>query len=146
MEKIIILKGRYRQEDLANIFRCTFALVVPSVMTKEGYVDGIPTVIYEAMAYGRPVIASSISGIPEVIRNHETGVLVEPGDVTALADAMKYLMEHRVEALAISNAARKYVCEHHNHITSGRRLYEILRVNTAQPGDKERGIKSGNRI
>ncbi len=125
-ENLKSLMGKYRQEDLPEIFSRAFALVVPSIRTKEGDTDGIPTVIYEAMAFGRPVIASSIAGIPEVIEHDETGILVEPDNVEAIAEAISGLIADRGKVERIVKAAREYVVENHDYIKGGQRLYRLL--------------------
>jgi glycosyltransferase involved in cell wall biosynthesis len=76
-----------RQElDAAAIF------ALPSVVTPEGRMDGIPVVLMEALACGVPVIASRLSGIPELVRDGVTGTLVEPGDTAGLAGALGDLL------------------------------------------------------
>jgi glycosyltransferase involved in cell wall biosynthesis len=62
--------------------------VQPSRITADGDRDGIPNVLLEAMAMGLPVVATRVSGIPEVVRHHHNGLLVEPDDAAALADAI----------------------------------------------------------
>jgi glycosyltransferase involved in cell wall biosynthesis len=69
--------------------RCLFG-VVPSVLP-----DACPTVVMEAMASGKPVIASEIGGIPDLVNHGETGLLVPPGDVGALRDALQDLLAKR---------------------------------------------------
>jgi glycosyltransferase involved in cell wall biosynthesis len=64
----------------------SLAVVIPSI-----YPDACPTVAIEAMAAGRPVIASRIGGLPDLVADGETGSLVPPGDVDALAHAMTRL-------------------------------------------------------
>jgi glycosyltransferase involved in cell wall biosynthesis len=69
--------------------RCLFG-IVPSVV-----VDACPTVVMEAMASGKPVVASDIGGIPDLVNHGETGLLVPPGDVGALQDALQGLLTKR---------------------------------------------------
>ncbi len=59
-----------------------------SVLVQPSFAEGLPVVIMEAMAQGRPAIASQVNGMPELVRPGETGWLVPPGDVAALSDAM----------------------------------------------------------
>ncbi len=59
------------------------------------YNEGLPIAILEAMAYRHPVISTPVGGIPEVIKNKENGILVEPGDTKAIADAIKFYIENR---------------------------------------------------
>ncbi len=127
LQKDVSLMGKYRQEDLPEIFSRAFALVVPSIRTKEGDMDGIPTVIYETMAFGRPVIASSIAGIPEVIKHEETGILVEPDNVEAITEAISDLIADHGKVERIVKAAREYVTENHDYIKGGQRLYQLLK-------------------
>lgn len=63
-------------------------LVMPCVYAADGERDGIPTVIIEAMAMGINVISTRVSGIPELIEDGVNGLLVEPGDDAALAEAI----------------------------------------------------------
>jgi glycosyltransferase involved in cell wall biosynthesis len=66
--------------------RCSVALM-PSIC-----LDACPTVTMEAMAAGRAVVASHIGGLPDIVADHDTGLLVPPGDVHALAEAMQRLL------------------------------------------------------
>ncbi|MFI5013264.1 MAG: glycosyltransferase family 4 protein [Hyphomicrobiales bacterium] len=68
--------------------RCLFGLV-PSI-----WADPCPTVVMEAMALGKPVIAADAGGNPDLVDRSETGLLVPPGDATALAAAMRSLVEN----------------------------------------------------
>ena len=71
------------------------------------YPDALPGVVYEAMACGRPVIASRIGGIPEIVSHGETGVLVEPGNPTALAAAIISLLEGEGKRTQLGQKARE---------------------------------------
>ena len=70
---------QYRQADL---------FVLGCEIAANGDRDGIPNVCVESMAMGVPVVATRVSAIPELIENGKTGLLVDPGDPGALADAM----------------------------------------------------------
>lgn len=76
--------------------------VHPSVRTAAGDMDGIPISLMEAMAIGAPVVASRLSGIPELIDDASTGLLVPPGDADALAAAIERVMNHPGEAAAMA--------------------------------------------
>ncbi|MCM8826813.1 MAG: glycosyltransferase [Candidatus Omnitrophica bacterium] len=80
--------GEKTQKEIMGLYREATVLVQPSVIAKNGDRDGIPNVILEAMACGVPVISTNISGIPEVIIDKETGILVPPNNSIALAKAI----------------------------------------------------------
>lgn len=73
---------KYRYYQNADIF------VLPS------YAENLPLVILEAMASGLPVVATSVGGIPEIIKDGENGFLIQPGDYRGLAEKITYLIEH----------------------------------------------------
>ena len=85
----IIFHGRQTQERIAQILQDVDVLAAPSVPTLDGRREGIPVVLMEAMSSGVPVIASNLSGIPELVLNEYTGLLFPPGDIVALADGLE---------------------------------------------------------
>lgn len=68
-------------------------VAVPSVVTNEGDMDGLPNVVLEALGMSRPVVGSRMSAIPEVLVDGETGYLVEPGDSTDLAAKLRLVLD-----------------------------------------------------
>jgi glycosyltransferase involved in cell wall biosynthesis len=72
-------------EDVPRFLDDLDVFVLPSLR------EGLPMTILEAMAMGVPVVATGIAGVPEVVRHGENGLLVPPGDPTALADALACL-------------------------------------------------------
>ncbi|MBC2668134.1 glycosyltransferase family 4 protein [Novosphingobium piscinae] len=78
-------------------------LVLPS------YMEGLPLVLMEAMGLGRPVVASGVAGIPELVRDGENGLLVPPGHVAALAGAMLRLADDPPLRQRLGQAAREAV-------------------------------------
>jgi glycosyltransferase involved in cell wall biosynthesis len=81
--------GRQSSENLARIYSDADLFVLPSVS------DASPLVIAEAMASGTPVLATRIAGVPSLVREGETGLLVDPGDVAGLAEALRSAMGDR---------------------------------------------------
>jgi glycosyltransferase involved in cell wall biosynthesis len=87
-------------------------IVVPSVYAKDGERDGTPTVLIEAMASGVPVVASGISGIPELIDDGESGILVPSRDEEKLASAIEALLTNpELRARLRGNGRRKVLKE-----------------------------------
>lgn len=81
--------GRLTRDDIARLLQDADVLAAPSVPTRDGRREGIPVVLMEAMGSGVPVVASNISGIPELVKDGYTGLLVPPRDVTSLAKALE---------------------------------------------------------
>ena len=73
--------------------------------------EGIPVALMEAMVSGIPVVATSISGIPELVKNGETGWLVPPEDVDVLADALSQIHKDPAEARKRACAGRRWVVD-----------------------------------
>jgi colanic acid/amylovoran biosynthesis glycosyltransferase len=87
----ITLAGRRTRAEVAELLLSADVLVAPSVPTRKGKREGIPVALMEAMSGGVAVVASDISGIPELVENEATGLLVPPRDAPALADALRRL-------------------------------------------------------
>jgi glycosyltransferase involved in cell wall biosynthesis len=97
------------------------ALVLPS------FAEGLPMVAMEAMAAARPVIATWVAGIPELVQHGATGWLIPAGDVTALADAMVALAATPPERLqAMGEAGRDRALARHDIDRSAERLAALL--------------------
>jgi glycosyltransferase involved in cell wall biosynthesis len=90
-DRVRFLGALPHDEVVARYAEAT-AFVLPCVTASDGDRDGIPNVILEAMAMGLPVVSTRHSGIPEAVEDGETGLLVEPGDTDALADALATLL------------------------------------------------------
>ncbi|MBN2193933.1 MAG: glycosyltransferase [Polyangiaceae bacterium] len=103
------LRGVLGNREVLSILEDCTGLVVPSVRAMNGDVDGIPNVILEAAAKGRPVVASTLSGIPEAVVHGRTGLLVPPGDVSALADAIQSLGASPARAADLGRCGRALV-------------------------------------
>jgi glycosyltransferase involved in cell wall biosynthesis len=94
LSKRIRFHGRLTRDEISRLLLDADVLTAPSVPTRDGRREGIPVVLMEAMGSGVPVIASNLSGIPELVNDQVTGTLVPPGDSAALADALeRYLKD-----------------------------------------------------
>lgn len=89
------------REDLARIMAGTDIFVLPSVL------EGQPLGLVEAMAYGRPIVATSVGGIPELIEDGVNGLLCRPADVEALADRICRLAGDPALRSRLGKAARQ---------------------------------------
>lgn len=96
------LRGVLRQEEVQQRLRETGCLVAPCVEARDGNIDALPTVLLEALASGCPAISTRLSGIPEIIESGRSGLLVEPGDEHALAEAIRRVVLDRALAARLS--------------------------------------------
>ena len=95
------LVGALPHEQVLRLFRSARAVVVPSVWS-----DPCPTVVLEAMAAGRPVVAAASGGILDMVVDGDTGLLVPPGDASALAQAIASVLSDPQTARAFGIAGR----------------------------------------
>ena len=87
------LLGSLTQEAVLTKLNTADIFALASVTDSQGASDVFPTVIIEAMAAARPVVSTRLAGIPESVVHGETGLLVPPGDMMALADALSRLIQ-----------------------------------------------------
>ena len=104
------LPGPLSQAGLLAEYRRASALCMPSRLLPDDR-DGIPNVLVEAMAAGVPVVASAVSGIPELVAHEVNGLTVPPEDPEALADALLRLHRDRALAARLAQAGRATVSE-----------------------------------
>ena len=83
-----------------------------SIFCLPSHFDPFPLVLMEAMASGLPCVASAVCGIPEIVADGETGVLVPPGDAESLADALLRLLRQPAAARAMGVAGRARIEQH----------------------------------
>jgi len=89
LQNCVELPGPKPQHEIRKYLAAGTVFVLPSVVDREGGMDNLPTVVMEAMATGLPVISTWIGGIPEMVIDNETGLLVSAGDAGGLADAIE---------------------------------------------------------
>jgi colanic acid/amylovoran biosynthesis glycosyltransferase len=92
LEEQFHLAGAMPQEQLLQLLRRAALFVLPCVVSASGDRDALPTVLLEALAVGLPAISSELVGIPEIVDHGVSGLLVPPGDATALAEAIEQVM------------------------------------------------------
>ncbi len=119
-------KGTVSQEDVFSLMRRSGVFVMPSVVAKNQDRDGIPNVILEAMAHRLPVVGTRVSGLPEVVRDGETGRLVDPESAEQLADAILFVKENPVAAAQMAENARKLVHAEFDIQKNVRKMRQIL--------------------
>ncbi len=83
--------GWISDSELSDRYRTSSFFVLPAVYDKHGDTEGLGVVLLEAMSYSKPVIASNVGGITDIVIDQVNGILVPPADTRALAEAMKLL-------------------------------------------------------
>ncbi len=104
---IVTLRGVMPTEHVAETLGAATAVVLPCVVGQDGNVDALPTVLLEAAAAGCAAVSTLLSGIPEIVADGETGLLVPPGDAPALAGALAVVLEDPERARAMGRAGRR---------------------------------------
>jgi glycosyltransferase involved in cell wall biosynthesis len=108
----INLLGSLSQKAVLEKLRDADIFALASTADAQGATDVFPTVILEAMASARPVVSTRLAGIPELVVDGETGVLVSPGDPTALTGALAQLVCDRELRLRYERAGRTRIEQH----------------------------------
>jgi glycosyltransferase involved in cell wall biosynthesis len=120
----IILRPHLEAEELRAAVRSASFAVLPS----EWY-ENFPLSVVESFALGKPVVGARIGGIPELVRDGETGQLFAPGDAASLRSALTGLASDPVRTAGLGRRARRFVEEHLNpedHYLKLMAIYERL--------------------
>ena len=107
----IIFTGKLSPEDLANEYKTANVFVLPAIVDSKGDTEGLGVVLIEAMELGLPIVASNVGGIPDVVIDGESGILVPEKDPVALADAFKRLASDSSLVEKLLAGARKRIDE-----------------------------------
>ena len=113
LESRVRFTGFIPADGLADELERCDAFALPAVEDAKGDVEGLGVVLLEALAHGRPVIASDSGGIPDIVEDGVTGILVPPGDEEALAQAIRRLrgdpdLAHRLVLQGQAHAERTF--------------------------------------
>ena len=105
----VAMPGARSTDEVAAALGAARAFALPSIRLPSGRMEGIPVALMEAMAGGVPVVATRLSGIPELVEDGVTGLLVEPHDPDGLAAALERLLTDDELAARLAGAARERV-------------------------------------
>jgi glycosyltransferase involved in cell wall biosynthesis len=95
------------------------------VFALPSWTEGLPLVVLEAMAHGRPVVATPVGGTPEVVLDEETGILVPPRDPAALAAALRRLVDDADLRRRLGEAGRRRAADRFSADVMTRRMLEL---------------------
>lgn len=120
LEAVVTFAGTQDEAGVAEALRHADLLAVPSLS------EGLPVVIMEALASGVPVVASAVDGIPELVRDGETGRLVAPCDPRALADGLEQLLLDSSLCQRMGAAGRQLIASEHDALCKARELLNLM--------------------
>jgi hypothetical protein len=130
----VIVHGTVARPDVERLLAAADVAVLASHPTRSGRREGIPVALMEAMMSGLPVVASALSGIPELVEDGRTGFLVPSGDAAALAEGLERLVGEPELRRRMGAAGRaKVAAEFDIHACAGLLLEEMTRVREDAP-------------
>ena len=133
------LPGKLAREQVIARYARAAVYVQPSRIAADGDRDGIPNVLLEAMAMGLPVVASNVSGIPELVGHGHNGLLVEPDQPEALADAIVQLLAQPQLCADLGGQARQTVTASFDNDRNLQRLCGLLEGSQERIADPLQG-------
>lgn len=128
LEQHVTFHGFVDDATLAQLYRACDIYVHPAIIDSRGDTEGLGVVLVEALANKKPVIASAVGGIVDVIKDKQTGLLVPEKQPQALVEAVEYLVAHPEEARTLGENGYAHVQNYFNWdtiITRSERLYRL---------------------
>ncbi|HWD11534.1 MAG TPA: glycosyltransferase, partial [Solirubrobacteraceae bacterium] len=135
LEQRVRFHGTRSEDEVARMLNEADVFVLASVVTASGWMDGIPVALMEALAAGLPVIASRLSGIPELVRDGETGLLALPGDPADLARAFTRLLADPDATIARARAGRRLIQQEFDIERSADRMLQMFGVSASDAAE-----------
>jgi colanic acid/amylovoran biosynthesis glycosyltransferase len=144
-ERLSLLGARSSEEVRATLAGAG-VFVLPSIRLPSGRMEGIPVALMEAMASGVPVVASRLSGIPELVQDGVTGLLVEPGHPRALAAAMARVLDDDTLAAELALRARELVERSFSLTREANRLGDLFAQSSDHADDKGKAVTRSSHL
>jgi glycosyltransferase involved in cell wall biosynthesis len=126
LDRSVALLGALPHDAVMQAYAEATVFTLPCVVAIDGDRDGIPNAILEAMASGIAVVSTATSGIPEVVRDGETGLLVPGADAASLADALERLLLDNDLRTRLGEAGRGFVVDAFDLHRNARRFLEAI--------------------
>jgi colanic acid/amylovoran biosynthesis glycosyltransferase len=128
LEEMVSFPGFIPYDQVSELFSSTDIFVMSSAVHSSGERDGIPNVIMEALMHRIPVVATDVCGIPEVIQDRVTGLLVPQKDPAALANAIITMVGDRESALEMAERGRSLVLREFDPKRNHGKILELYRT------------------
>jgi glycosyltransferase involved in cell wall biosynthesis len=125
----VLLTGKIEYAHIQDYLSICDILLSPHGKPPEdersiGWPGASPTKLFEYMALGKGIVASSLDYIGKALQDGESGLLIPPGDIDALVQGIGYLADHPDEATRMGRNARRMVCEQHTWEQHTHRILE----------------------
>ena len=120
------LLGPRPQAEMIRLVADAAAFAAPCVVGRDGNRDGLPTTLLEAMALGTPCVSTDVTGIPEVLRDGETGLVVPQGDPQALAAALARLLGSPELRVSLAQRARRRIEQDFDARANSARVRQVV--------------------
>jgi hypothetical protein len=127
-DRVLLAAGSCRREDVAARLRSRSIMLLPS------YEEGLPGAVIESMASGLCVVASAVGGVPEVVRDEDTGLTHAPGDLNGLLLQTRRVAECRELRQRLARSGRALVERQHGRPRWLKRTLEVVIRHGLKPG------------
>jgi teichuronic acid biosynthesis glycosyltransferase TuaC len=121
LDKRILLTGKVPHSEVSSLLSAADIFVFPT------HNEGLPNALLEAMACGLPIVATRAGGIPEVVTDRKSGILINPQDCNSLSNTIEYLLDHEAVARQMGAAGKQYVEANFSWEHNARETIEIYR-------------------
>ncbi|NPV13801.1 glycosyltransferase family 4 protein [candidate division WOR-3 bacterium] len=125
LEDTVLFHGQVSPQQLQHHYQTCSVFVLPAVIDSKGDTEGLGVVLIEALTYQKPVVASGVGGITDIIINEKTGITVPPGDSAKLAAAIERLLTDRELASRLAAAGYHHIQMNYSWTTIVQRLIGI---------------------
>ncbi len=120
IQESAVLTGSLEPARVAEFYKACHVVVLAS------FSEGVPVTLMEAFAHGRPVVATRVGGVPELVEDGASGYVVAPGDVAELRDALLSVLEDPQRAREMGEVGAKRVADEFNEVRSAEELERLF--------------------
>lgn len=127
IDSYIKFKGDVSDSELFKYYNHADIFVLPCIIAENGDRDGIPVSMMEAMAMEIPLVSTKVSGIPELVKDGVSGIIVPPKDEKAISEALIKLLNNEDLRVQMGKAGRQIILEKYNVTIEGHKLMNMFR-------------------
>lgn len=126
LQSVVKIVGPQPQATVKKMMHQAAVLAAPCIDGSDGNRDGLPTVLLEAMALGTPCISTNVTGIPELVRNENTGLLVPQRDAEALAIGLQRCLEDVDLRVRLANNASRLIQQQFDAVVNAEKQRQVF--------------------